>query len=59
MAVSSTVGSAAMHRDLVRYVEAHDIRPVIDRRFGFLDAPAAYKAQGAGRLFGKIVIEFD
>ncbi|MEV7030102.1 NAD(P)-dependent alcohol dehydrogenase [Streptomyces sp. NPDC093272] len=53
------VGSAAMHRDLVRYVETHGIRPVIDRRFGFLDAPAAYKAQGAGGLFGKVVIEVD
>ncbi|MFJ6768753.1 zinc-binding dehydrogenase [Streptomyces sp. NPDC091282] len=50
-------GSAATHRDLVRYVETYGIRPVIDRRFDFLDAPAAYKAQGAGGLFGKVVIE--
>ncbi|WP_234329531.1 MULTISPECIES: zinc-dependent alcohol dehydrogenase family protein [unclassified Streptomyces] len=51
------VGSEAMHRDLVRHVETHDIHPVIDRRIDFLDAPAAYAAQSAGGLFGKVVIE--
>lgn len=50
------VGSRAMHRDLVGFVEAHDIHPVIDRRIDFLDAPAAYAATG---LFGKVVIELD
>ncbi|MEV7323112.1 NAD(P)-dependent alcohol dehydrogenase [Streptomyces sp. NPDC093970] len=53
------VGSQAMHRDLVRYVEAHDIHPVIHRRIPFGDAPAAYAAQTSGGLLGKIVIEFD
>ncbi|TWD13025.1 NADPH:quinone reductase-like Zn-dependent oxidoreductase [Streptomyces sp. T12] len=53
------VGSEAMHRDLVRYVETHDIHPVIDRRIDFRDAPAAYTAQTSGGLFGKIVIEVD
>jgi NADPH:quinone reductase-like Zn-dependent oxidoreductase len=52
------VGSEAMHRDLVRYVESHDIHPVIDRRIDFLDAPSAYTAQTSPGLFGKIVIEF-
>ncbi|MFE5038879.1 zinc-binding dehydrogenase [Streptomyces sp. NPDC056683] len=52
------VGSTAMHRDLVHYMKTHGIHPVIDRRFGFLEAPAAYRAQTAGGLFGKIVIEF-
>ncbi|WP_443049172.1 zinc-binding dehydrogenase [Streptomyces sp. NBC_00316] len=52
------VGSEAMHRDLVSYVESHGIHPVIDRRIDFLDAPAAYTAQTSRGLFGKIVIEF-
>jgi NADPH:quinone reductase-like Zn-dependent oxidoreductase len=51
------VGSRAMHDDLVRFVETHDIHPVIDRRIDFLDAPAAYTAQTSGGLFGKVVIE--
>ena len=51
------VGSEAMHRDLVSFVEAHDIHPVIDRRIDFLDAPVAYVAQAAAGLFGKVVID--
>lgn len=53
------VGSEAMHRDLVSFVEAHDIRPVIDSRIDFLDAPAAYEAQTSPGLFGKVVIELS
>ncbi|MEY9842728.1 NAD(P)-dependent alcohol dehydrogenase [Streptacidiphilus sp. EB103A] len=53
------VGSKAMHRDLVSFVETHDIHPVIDRRIDFLDAPTAYEAQTSAGLFGKVVIELN
>lgn len=53
------VGSKAMHRDLVSYVETHDIHPVIDCRIDFLDSPAAYAAQTSAGLFGKVVIELS
>jgi NADPH:quinone reductase-like Zn-dependent oxidoreductase len=53
------VGSRAMHRDLVDFVEAHDLHPVIDRRIDFLNAPAAYDALTSAGLFGKVVIELN
>lgn len=51
------VGSRAMLEDLVRFMEATGIRPVIDRRFAFDDAPAAYRYLRSGEHFGKIVVD--
>ena len=45
-----------MTEQVARFVERNAIRPVIDRRFGFDDAPAAYEHLKAGRAFGKVVI---
>ena len=50
------VGSAAMARDLNAFVDAHQLKPVVDRVFGFADAKAAYAYQASGELFGKVVI---
>jgi NADPH:quinone reductase-like Zn-dependent oxidoreductase len=50
------VGSAAMARALNAFVDAHGIRPVIDRVFDFGDAKAAYAYQSSPGLFGKVVI---
>lgn len=51
------VGSRRMFQDMNRAIEVHGLKPVIDQRFAFADAKAAYKAmEGAGH-FGKIVIE--
>lgn len=52
-----SVGSNRMHRDLVAFLEEHDIHPVIDRRFSFEQAQDAFRAQGDHETFGKIVIE--
>ncbi|ADB50509.1 alcohol dehydrogenase catalytic domain-containing protein [Conexibacter woesei] len=54
-----SVGSHRMHRDLVGFVEAHDLHPNIDRRFAFDDAPAAYRAQVDRDVFGKILIDLS
>lgn len=50
------VGSAAMARDLNAFVDAHRMKPVVDRVFDFADAKAAYAYQSSGELFGKVVI---
>jgi len=51
-----SVGSTQMFEALNRALAANAIKPVIDKVFGFDDAPAAYKHMAAGAHFGKIVI---
>ena len=50
------VGSTAMARDLNAFVDAHQLKPVVDRVFDFGDAKAAYAYQSSTELFGKVVI---
>ena len=52
------VGSRAMFLDMNAAIEAGGLKPVIDRRFAFADAPDAYRCMEAAGHFGKIVIEF-
>ncbi len=51
------VGSRAMTEDLVRFIDLHDMKPVIDSRFAFAEARAAYDRLEAGRAIGKIIVE--
>ena len=57
--VGVLVGSRSMAEDLVRFVEAFRIRPLIDRTYGFADAPSAFEYLSAGRHVGKVVVEID
>ena len=50
------VGSRAMASGLNALVDAHAIRPVIDRRFAMADAREAWRYQASPELFGKVVI---
>jgi len=50
------VGSRSMQEDLVRFIDAVGIRPVIDRSFAFEDALSAYQYMQQGP-FGKVVID--
>ena len=50
------VGSAAMAGDLNAFVDAHQLKPVVDRVFKFADARVAYAYQSSAELFGKVVI---
>ena len=50
------VGSKAMASGLNTLIDAHHIKPVIDRRFDITDALAAYRYQSSPDLFGKVVI---
>lgn len=51
-----TVGSRDDFRTMNRALEAGGMVPVIDRVFGFDEAPAAFEHLASGRHFGKIVI---
>ena len=53
------VGSRSMLDEVARFVGLHQIRPVVDRVFGFDDAPAAYRHLESGQHFGKVVIRLD
>ncbi len=50
------VDSRAVFEDLSRFVAERGIRPVIDRRFGFDELPAALRCMEAGEHFGKIIV---
>lgn len=53
------VGSGEHFTELNQFLQLHDIRPIIDRRFAFNEAAAAYEyLRGAGHM-GKVVIEVD
>lgn len=50
------VGSRAMFEAMIRALSHHQTKPVIDRVFGFVDTPAAYKYLQSGQHFGKVVL---
>ena len=50
------VGSRAMFEAMNRAIAAAGLRPVIDRRFAFTEARAAYHHMQAAGHFGKIVV---
>jgi len=51
-----TAGNRKMLSDLVRAVDAGGLVPVIDRAFGFAEAPEAYAYLKSGAHFGKVLI---
>ena len=50
------VGSRADFEALNEFIDAHNVKPVVDRVFEFQDAAAAFSAMDSGESFGKIVI---
>jgi NADPH:quinone reductase-like Zn-dependent oxidoreductase len=51
------VGSRDGFEAMNRAIEAHRLRPVVDRVFPFDETVQAFEHMRAGRHFGKIVIE--
>jgi NADPH:quinone reductase-like Zn-dependent oxidoreductase len=51
-----SVGSTQMFEAMNRAIDVSAIKPVIDKVFGFADAPEAYRHMASGAHFGKIVI---
>ena len=53
------VGSRAMFQDLCRAVSVGELRPVVDKTFGFEEAGDALRYMKSGDHFGKIVIRVE
>lgn len=53
-----SVGSTQMFEAMNRAIAAAGLRPVVDKIFGFEDAPAAYRHLQSAAHFGKVVISF-
>jgi NADPH:quinone reductase-like Zn-dependent oxidoreductase len=51
------VDSRAAFEAMNRFIEDHDLKPVISQRFSFEQLPAALRTMEAGEHFGKIVVE--
>lgn len=52
-----TVGSRRDQLDMVRAIEAHGLRPVIDSRYPLEQLPAAFARLKSGEHFGKVCVE--
>ena len=52
------IGSREMFEQMDRFIEKHELTPVIDRTFGFDDLPEALHYMESGSHFGKIVISY-
>ncbi|MEJ5978694.1 NAD(P)-dependent alcohol dehydrogenase [Novosphingobium sp. PS1R-30] len=52
-----TVGSRRDQIDMVRGIEASNIRPVLDRSFALEDLADAFRHLQSGRHFGKVTVE--
>jgi len=53
------VGSRAGFQRMNQAIEKHDLRPVIDRTFGFDEVPEAFRTMASGGHFGKICININ
>ncbi|APG63447.1 hypothetical protein LPB140_01090 [Sphingorhabdus lutea] len=54
-----TSGSRDMLAELVHHVSKHNITPIIDKKFAFDDALAAYEYLAAGDHMGKLMIKIS
>jgi NADPH:quinone reductase-like Zn-dependent oxidoreductase len=50
------VGSRRMFEDMNRFIEEKDIKPVIDKTFGFAELREAMRCMESGAHFGKVVV---
>ncbi|MEZ6049473.1 MAG: NAD(P)-dependent alcohol dehydrogenase [Planctomycetaceae bacterium] len=53
------VGSREMFQNMNKAISRHKLKPVIDRKFSFAEAPQAYEHLAAGGHVGKVVIELN
>lgn len=52
-------GSRTSFEELVRFLEMHELRPVVDARFAFDKVRAAYEYLRDGKPLGKVIIDFE
>lgn len=50
------LGSRRHFTELLRTVEKHALRPLLDEHYTFEDAPAAFRRLASGDAFGKVII---
>jgi len=53
------VGSRELFEDMNRAIEAHEIKPLVDKVFSFKEAREAYAYQWSGAHAGKVVVRID
>lgn len=53
------VGSREMFKRMNRAIAHHALEPIVDRRFAFEEAQAAFRHLESQRHLGKVVIDFD
>ena len=53
------MGSRDEFQDMLAFVEAYQIRPVLDRAFPLSEGAAALAYLERGEQFGKVTIEID
>lgn len=51
------IGNTVQFEEMIRCIDANDIKPVVDKVFKFEDAKEAYKHLESGSFTGKVVIE--
>lgn len=56
--IGTTMGSPQEFRDLISFVEKHELHPTIDSVYPFEESIQAFKALEQGNQIGKIVIRF-
>jgi len=54
-----SAGNRAQFEAMSRYIEAHDLKPVIGSVYGFGDVQDAFREMKAATHFGKICIDFN
>jgi len=55
--LGSTMGSDADFRDMLKFIDTHKIRPVVDSVYPLRDGAKAFARMEAGKQFGKLVLE--
>ena len=53
----TAVGGSAALAELIEFIDAHGVRPPVQRSFAFEEAKEAYRFQAGPDVFGKVVIE--
>lgn len=51
-------GSREMFEEMNRFIELHELKPVIDKTFAFEEIREALKHLESGKHFGKVAVEF-
>jgi NADPH:quinone reductase-like Zn-dependent oxidoreductase len=54
--LGSTMGNDVEYAEVVRRLGAGELRPIVDRVFPFVEAPAAYAYLERGEQFGKVAV---